>query len=102
MLIPCRPTAFDLSAVSSSADIVAAAGKPAAFVLNACPARAPEVREAVDALAVYGLPVAPVTIGERRAFSRAVASGRAVTEFDKNGKAAAEIRNLWTWLKEQL
>ncbi len=67
ILIPCRPTAFDLAAVSASAAIVKAAGKRAAFVLNACPARAPEVQEAEDTLAVHGLPIVPVTIGERRA-----------------------------------
>ena len=37
-----------------------------------------------------------------RAFARAVASGRAVTEFESNGKAAEEIRALWEWLKGQM
>ena len=50
----------------------------------------------------YGLPIAPIEITERRAFARAVASGRAVTEFENNGKAAEEIRALWLWLKEQM
>jgi cellulose biosynthesis protein BcsQ len=50
----------------------------------------------------YGFPVAPVSISERRAFARAVASGRAVTEFDGEGKAAQEIRALWDWFKEQM
>jgi chromosome partitioning protein len=102
ILIPCRPTAFDLSAVAASVDIAKAAGTPAAFVLNACPARAPEVIEAQEALAVYGLPIAPVTIGDRRAFSRAVASGRAVTEFETDGKAAQEIRKLWQWIRQYI
>jgi chromosome partitioning protein len=102
ILIPCRPTAFDLAAVSSSANIVQAARTPAAFILNACPARAPEVEEAREALGTYGLPIVPVTVGERRAFSRAVASGRAVTEFEARSKAANEIRSLWKWLKKRL
>jgi chromosome partitioning protein len=45
---------------------------------------------------------APVTISERRAFARAVASGKAVTEFKGEGKAAAEIRALWNWFREQM
>ena len=102
VLVPCRPTAFDLAAVAASVDIVKAAGKPAAFVLNACPARAPEVAEAQEALVAYGLPIAPVTIGERRTFSRAIASGRAVTEFEAHGKAAQEIRKLWQWMRQYL
>ena len=32
----------------------------------------------------------------------AVATGRAVTEFESDGKAATEIRALWAWLKEQM
>jgi chromosome partitioning protein len=102
ILIPCRPTAFDLAAISASANIVKAAGKPAAFVLNACPPRAPEIEEAKVTLVEYGLRVAPITIGDRRAFSRAIASGRAVTEFESRGKAAQEIRALWKWVKGEL
>ncbi len=101
VIIPCRPTAFDLAALSATVAIVKAVGRPACFVLNACPSRAPEVREAREALKAYGFPVAPL-IGERRAFSRAIATGRAVTEFEKNGKAAQEVRELWGWLLAHL
>jgi len=102
VLIPCRPTAFDLAAAEPAARIVKAARVKAAFVLSACPVRAPEVSETHRALAEYGLPVAPVEIGDRRAFSRAIASGRAVTEFDPTGRAADEIRRLWKWIGTQL
>ena len=101
VIIPCRPSAFDLAAVSNTVAIVKALKKPACFVLNACPARAPEVAEAQEALKFYDLPVAPL-IGERRAFSRAIATGRAVTEFEKNGKAASEVRELWGWLSHDI
>jgi chromosome partitioning protein len=84
-------------------DILRAAEAPAAFILSACPLRAPEIVETRTVLTVrYGLPVAPVEITERRAFARAVATGRAVTEFDSHGKAAEEIRALWRWIKEQM
>jgi len=66
---------------------VRAAGVPAALVLNECPARTPEIAAAREALGNFGLPVAAVEIAERRAFPRAVA-GRAVTEFEAQGKAA--------------
>ena len=39
---------------------------------------------------------------DRRAFSRAVATGRAVTEFGEEDKAALDIRAVWTWFKKQL
>src|SRR5579863_3414973 len=102
VLIPCRPSMFDLAAVGSAVEIVRAAGVPAALVLNECPPRAPEVAVARQALGNFGLPVAAVEIAERRAFSRAVATGRAVTEFESHGKAAEEIRALWGWIDAQL
>jgi ATPases involved in chromosome partitioning len=102
VVIPCRPSAFDIAAVSGAVDIVKAAGSRAVFVLSACPTRSPEVAETREILFGYGFPIAPVEIMERRAFARAVATGRAVTEFESNGKAANEIRMLWEWLQEQM
>lgn len=102
VVIPCRPTAFDIAAAGGAVDIVKAAKVPAVFVLSACPSRSPEIAETRAVLAEYGLPIAPGEIGDRRAFARAVATGRAVTEFETDGKAAGEIRSLWKWLKEQM
>ena len=100
--IPCRPSAFDLAAAEGAVRIVKSVRVRAAFVLSACPFRAPEISETRAALRGYGLPVAPAEITDRRAFARAVATGRAVTEFDADGKAAEEIRALWAWLKEEM
>jgi chromosome partitioning protein len=102
VVIPCRPTAFDLAAVGSAVEIVKAANARAVIVLSACPFRAPEIAETRTILEGYGLPVSPVEITERRAFARAVATGSAVTEFEEGGKAAGEIRAFWQWLKEQM
>src|SRR5260363_215304 len=102
VVIPCRPTAFDLAAVGSAVEIVKAAEARGVFVLSACPFRSPEIAETRVMLADYGLLLAPVEITDRRAFARAVATGRAVTEFERKGKAAAEIQLLWDWLKGQI
>ena len=102
VVIPCRPTAFDLAAVRNAVEIVKAAKKKAVLVLSACPFRSPEIGETRAVLEGYGLPVCPSDITDRRAFARAVATGRAVTEFEADGKADQEIQALWTWLKEQM
>ena len=102
VVIPCRPAAFDIAAAGSAVEIVAAAQARAVFVLSACPFRAPEIAETRGILEGYGFPVAPVEIVDRRAYARAVSTGRAVTEFEKGGKAAEEIVLLWHWLKEQM
>ena len=102
LLIPCRASAFDLRAITASVNVVKAARKPAAFILNACDSRIPEVAEAKNVLARHGLKVVPIDIGQRVSFARAVASGPSVTEFDAKGKAAKEILILWRWIKKQL
>jgi chromosome partitioning protein len=83
-------------------NIAKAARKPAAFVLNGCAPRGPETEQAREVLKKHGFPVAPVTIGDRKAFSRAIITGESVTEFEPNGKAAQEVLALWQWLREQL
>ncbi|MCK0199074.1 hypothetical protein MWN34_19420, partial [Ancylobacter sp. 6x-1] len=102
VLIPVRPSAFDLAAVPAAFEIIQAAKVKGAFVLSACPFRAPEIEETRIALKDYGLPILPGEITDRRAFARAVTTGRAVTEFEADGKAADEIRALWDWIKNTL
>ena len=71
-------------------------------MLSAVPARAPEGTEAKMVLETFALPIAPTQLGDRRAYARAVATGRSVTEFVRNSEAAVDIRALWAWLKGEL
>jgi chromosome partitioning protein len=102
VVIPLRPDTIDVAAVGAAMAIVQAVQVPAVFVLSSCPPRAPEIEETRAALGAYDYPVAPCIITERRGFARAFATGRAVTEFEADGKAAAEIRALWRYLKENM
>lgn len=102
VLIPVRPAAFDLAAVPAAVKIIKAAKVRGAFILSACPFRAPEIGETRAELESHGLPVFPGEITDRRAFARAVTTGSAVTEFEADGKAAEEIRALWAWIKAML
>ena len=106
VLIVSRPAILDLEAIGESVRIVKNQHSQGAVVLNACPPphRSEEtaiVREAREALDVYGLPVSPVSVSQRAAFSHAFIDGRAVTEFEATGKAASEIRNLFDWIETQ-
>jgi chromosome partitioning protein len=102
LLIPCRPSAFDLAAITSSVQVAKAAGTRTAFVLNGCNHRSPEYTEARKVLTRHGFPVCPAAPGHRTPFSRAISTGRAVTEFEPKGKAAEEIHALWEWVKKAL
>ncbi len=100
-LVPMRPAAFDLATVEQVVAIVAAAGTPGAIVLNACPSRAPEVAEARSVCDGLAVPLAPLQLGDRRAYARAVQTGRAVQEFEPRGAAAGEIAALWHYIHEK-
>ena len=107
VLAPSRPAILDLAAIGDTTAVIKASGRPGAVVLNCCPpptryGESAIVREAREALAVYGLPVAPTALSQRAAFSHALIDGRAVTEFESRGKAAAEINALWNWLQKEL
>jgi chromosome partitioning protein len=107
VLIPTRPAIFDLKAIGATVDIVASAKIPAFIVLNGTPAsrgfgEASTTADARRALADYGVPVAPVSIGLRAALAHALVDGRAVNEFDPAGKAAVEMTNLWQMTEKHL
>ena len=104
VLIPTRPAILDLDAIGATTGIVSGIRGSSAIVLNACPppklfGEAHIVSEAREALKHYGLPVCDVAISQRAAFSHALIDGRAVAEYDTNGKAAREITRLWEVIK---
>ena len=76
-------------------------GKRSAFVLNQTPPRGYRIREAAQGLSMLGM-VAPVHIVSRNAYQDAQGMGLGVIEFEPDGKAAAEIRELWQWIAKKL
>ena len=71
--------------------------KPAVFVLTQAPPRGERIREAEVGLGMLGI-VCPVRIVARTAYQDAQGSGLGVSEFEPEGKAAAEIMQLWNWI----
>jgi chromosome partitioning protein len=103
VLIPCRPSAFDLAAIRTTGQLVKLHGKPAALVFTAGPARAPKIYGDATALVEsFGINVCPHIVADRAAFRHASAAGQSVFEFEPGGRAAAEIAAVHIWLCEQL
>jgi len=109
ILIPCRPQAFDLSAVETTAELVKAAGKPAFVLFMGGPQRAPttyrdarELIEGSDGVEGMGVPVAPVMLTMRAIYHHSTAQGKTAMEAEPDGKAAGEIAALWTWTRERV
>jgi chromosome partitioning protein len=96
-LIPCRPTPGDMKATPPTVATIQRLGKKSAFVLTQTPVRGTRLQEAAAGLTALGM-VSPVRIALRHAYQDAQGRGLGVTEFERRGKAAAEIRGLWHWI----
>jgi len=105
-LIPTRSGSADLGVLGEMVRMVQAAGCASAIVLNACiplggGIRGQLLRQAFTEAQRYGLPVSPTVVAERGAFPEAFAAGRTVIETDPEGRAAADVVALWTWLTQE-
>lgn len=103
VLIPSRPNILDLRAISSTADLVKLADKPAFVVLNTMPPRASQLlADATTAVEMHGLKVAPVTIPQRAAFAHSLTTGQTAPEYEPGGKAAEDTAELFKWVRKLL
>ena len=100
VLIPLRPSFFDLKAAEGTLQMARALNRAALAVLNAVPpprffSEASIVRDARAVLAEIGVPLANSTLGDRSVFRHAVLVGKSAVEMEPYSKAATEIRALW-------
>lgn len=101
ILIPCRPARFDLKAVGSSIQIANLAKSRALVVINAAPL-GKLAEEARAALEHKSITVVKPVLHQRVAYSHAVIESKSVHEYEPNGKAAAEIDELFICIKHNL
>ena len=102
ILVPSRPTSDDFDALPAVVEMIEQSGKRYAFAITQAPTgrRIRAVEEAIPILARQGR-VAGV-LRFRTAFPTAAAAGQTTTEFEPEGKAAAEIRELWGFVASEL
>jgi chromosome partitioning protein len=99
VLIPCRPSAFDVAAIDTTLNLLKLtnAVNRTAILLNAAPPRGGLTDAAETGLSEI-VSVAPVRLHHRVAYSHAINTGHSVEEYDPHGKAADEIRALFKWV----
>lgn len=99
VLVPCRPSAFDVAAIGTTLGLLKLnkALHRTAILLNAAPSRGTMTDMAEAGLSEI-VPVVPVRMHHRAAYSHAINSGNSVEEYDPHGKAAEEIRALYKWI----
>ena len=98
VLIPCRPSAFDLAAIRTTVKLIRLFDKPAFVVFTAGPPNAPKIyQDAIDLVRGFGIEACPHLLPDRAAYRHASAAGASVLEFEPDGKATAEIVALHMW-----
>jgi chromosome partitioning protein len=103
VLIPCRPQAFDLHAMKTTADLTNLTQRPVYVVFNGHQPKATAMlAQAEEIVGSLGLKVAPIALSERAIYRHATGAGRAVMELEPIGKAAREVEDLWEWVRRQV
>lgn len=95
VLIPCRPSQFDIEAIGATLDLCEIAKRQAMVVLNAAPIRSRVVEEARESMIGRNAMVCPVVVRERVALRHCMPDGRVAAELDPDGQAANEITALY-------
>lgn len=107
VLIPVRPSLFDLRAAESTVSMARALKRRAVALITGTPpgmtgGEASIVKEARSYLEALPVDVCRATIGQRAAYSHALLSGSSAAEYEPGGKAARECAALWRELKERM
>jgi chromosome partitioning protein len=107
VLIPMRPTLFDLKVTHSLIPIFDSAGASFAVILNAAPpirdlGESPMVRQAREALADIGPRLWRRQITNRVTVAYATVRGAGVVETEPAGQAAHEFHSLWNAVRNTL
>ena len=101
IVVPTRISPADVWAVAATVATLRRLGKPFAVALNQTPPVGFRLVAAQETTTELGKAV-PRPLVLRTDHQDAVGRGLGVTEFNPNGKAAAEIREMWAWLKVEM
>jgi chromosome partitioning protein len=101
VVVPVQPSPHDLRAVGATVEIARRARRRIVFVVNRTKPRVRMTGEAAIALSQHGT-VAPVMLADRAAYAAAGIDGRTAPELEPNGAAAAEVAELWSYLRSRM
>lgn len=102
VLIPTKTAVFDTMSMMHTIEIVNQQSKPFAIVLTFVSPVGQETVDAINAAESLNAKICPVHIGLRKAYFRAQSEGKAVQEYESNGKAADEVNKLYKYICIQL
>ncbi len=102
-IIPARPNVFDLWASERTRKTLKEMKREFVFLLNQCPPaqQSARVEEGAKALEAMGGLITPL-IAARVDYQEAARHGLGVSEYNRNGCAAEEMRKLWSSVKKRM
>jgi chromosome partitioning protein len=96
VLIPCKPSIWDLETLQTTMELVGPrVRRTPLVVMNAVPGQGTRAIQAAEAIRGMGLELCPSSLGQRVAFEYAAQLGRSAAEYEPDGKAASEIRDIY-------
>lgn len=101
VLIPTRPSPHDLRAVGRTVELILAAQRPFAFAVTQAKPNSRLTVQAMAALSEHGV-VAPAIVHDRVDYAASMIDGRTVLEIDPKGRSAAEMTELWAFVKARM
>lgn len=94
VLVPLQPSPMDFWATKATLDLAAGENTAALLVLNRVPPRARLTEAMIAKLSDLGAKVARARLGNRVALAAALLEGVGVTEYQRGGPAASEVKAL--------
>ena len=101
VLIPTRPSPHDLRAVGSTVELALGAQRPFAFAVTQAKPNSRLTVQAMAALSEHGV-VSPAIVHDRVDYAASMIDGRTVLEIDPKGRSAAEMADLWAFVKARM
>lgn len=104
VIVPVKPSAFDLEAVDPVLEVIQQLGKHYLMVLNEIDTRSTRMADSAHALLKedHRDSVAEKMIGQRTAYRAALTLGKSGPEVERDGKCSEEIATLWGEVKKKL
>jgi chromosome partitioning protein len=100
VVIPTRPSAFDIEQAAICVELCEAHGKPHAFVINNAPSATKLTKSSIEFLRKGGSTVVETPIMFRPAYMAAATVGKSGPEVERGEAARNEIEALWAAVKK--
>ncbi len=102
IIIPTKTAVFDVTSMQETVKIIKKNNVPYSIILNMVSPSGQEIDDFKKMTSDLNIPLCNISIGNRKDFFRAQNMGLAVQEYDREGKGAEEIIQVYKYIIKQL